>query len=644
MTNDGGSAEEVLLSPKCVVCTPEPERRDRDTIPNCTLVQKTNSLWLKNFRLGYLSSSDVSHLKHLNTFYIQPGDVGYLENNTFSGLKLLTLSLTHNKLPYIGKNWLVQVNAHLNLAHNEIAFIESDAFVVKNRWRKTTALHLQWNKLETITQGSFRQLTTLVLLDLRYNKIYTIHRGSFNALYRLRILRLTGNKLTVVRADWFEPVSDCPEPVSARFNFKPITAKGTRLLFNIELARNQIEYIEPQAFKNVPLLGTLDLSNNRLTSLHYATTPTQNETELVFLLKSGLYGTVSIHLLDLVTTALFTLSVVAFIYFVVLRKTALQKSQSNQANCNQPMNEQDADEVSLHHYEAMEDNHPPVIGQDEITPTNQMPTPDDVITPYGQATTSGTYGMGAAMNATVTASSDSGELPCHRQGEVTVEVERDGIHGNDVTLSSNKFEAAKDSNMSAARKNSKTCQAYNLRSNSLTNATHDAEVLDDLSPYCVVCTPVSGHRRRDAIPTCPLVRRTSKLWLRNFRLGSLSLSDLSHLRDVETLYLHPARKDSLEIAKVAMRARSERHERRHLGDCFEPTWHIPSRGESAEVTAFMALLSRSHGTLALSPRRESDVRAPSKAGDLKGCSQRGFSRSRPRSGFEVVLHTSKPMP
>ncbi|XP_035663381.1 uncharacterized protein LOC118407070 [Branchiostoma floridae] len=89
------------------------------------------------------------------------------------------------------------------------------------------------------------------MLDLRYNRIHTVKKGSFDALYRLRILRLTGNKLKVVRADWFPAVEE------------------QRLLFNFELARNQIEYIEPGAFKNVPLLGNLDLSNNHLTNLHY---------------------------------------------------------------------------------------------------------------------------------------------------------------------------------------------------------------------------------------------------------------------------------------------------------------------------------------------------------------------------------------
>eukprot|EP00058_Branchiostoma_floridae_P019323 XP_002604813.1 hypothetical protein BRAFLDRAFT_70663 [Branchiostoma floridae] len=105
------------LSPKCVICTSLPEHTGRDVVPTCPLVKRTKWLWLRNFRLDYLSLLDLSHLQNIETLYVQPG---------------------------------------------------------------TKAVLLQWNKLEIVTPDYFRQLSSVMLLDLRYNRIHTIYRVSEN--------------------------------------------------------------------------------------------------------------------------------------------------------------------------------------------------------------------------------------------------------------------------------------------------------------------------------------------------------------------------------------------------------------------------------------------------------------------------------
>ncbi|CAH1244843.1 LRRTM3 [Branchiostoma lanceolatum] len=165
----------------CAVCDTVVSSEHRDIMPSCQLVQTSPSLWLRNFNLGHLSSADVSHLKHLRHLYVEPGDIRHLGNNTFDGFQhLFNLSLSRNKLTHIGKRWLVDVSGHLNLAHNEIAFIEDDAFGAYDRCLETRALHLPWNKLNVIDSGYFRHLCKVIFLDLRYNKIHTIDKGTPN--------------------------------------------------------------------------------------------------------------------------------------------------------------------------------------------------------------------------------------------------------------------------------------------------------------------------------------------------------------------------------------------------------------------------------------------------------------------------------
>ncbi|CAH1244842.1 SLIT2 [Branchiostoma lanceolatum] len=183
----------------CVTCDTVVEEHVGDVIPRCPLVEKATTLWLRNFRFGYLSSTNVSHLKHLRNLYIEPGNLMLLDNKTFEGFQsLYNLSLSRNNLPYLGKKWLVGVIGHLNLAHNKIAHIEDEAFGVSDHCLYTLVLLLSWNKLERTNPGYFRHLCNLMVLDLSSNRIHTIDKGSFDGLYRLRVLRLGSNNLTAV--------------------------------------------------------------------------------------------------------------------------------------------------------------------------------------------------------------------------------------------------------------------------------------------------------------------------------------------------------------------------------------------------------------------------------------------------------------
>ncbi|KAI8498744.1 hypothetical protein Bbelb_231970 [Branchiostoma belcheri] len=436
-----GSSQPALLGAPCAICDAALNSEYTDAIPSCKLVQTTRSLWLRNYSLDHLSSTDVSHLKHLRFLHIEPGDIQHLDNNTFDGFtNLYNLSLSHNKLTYLGKQWLPEVSGHLNLAHNEIAFIEDGAFGAYDHCIETKALNLPWNHLDVIRPGYFRHLCNVMLLDLRRNRIQTIDK------------------------------------------------ERERLLGSLDLAKNQIQYIESEAFTHLQLLETIDLSDNQITkgftccnstsfnhsklqnntynfvgktvssltvspivlqtwhgelvscsslfgsgetnitahfnvtvfpsssntgpNVIYTTTDSQTKTrrmnnnQIIHILDSEENGNVAINYWDLVITTLLTSSVVALSCFLILalRKGKFKLWRVSPDN-RDIQDQQNPNRFSQHTYETVLDE-----DQYEVIPDSQVEA-DDVITPYGQSTIAGAYRMDTPMAATARTS----HVPKHRR-------------------------------------------------------------------------------------------------------------------------------------------------------------------------------------------------------------------------------------
>ncbi|XP_035692499.1 insulin-like growth factor-binding protein complex acid labile subunit [Branchiostoma floridae] len=349
----------------CVICNTSVEHRPRDTVPRCTLLEEATILWLKNYRLGYLSSADINHLKHLTDLIIEPGNLVLLDNETFEGFeyKLYNLSLSRNNLPYLGKGWLVEVLGHLNLAHNKIAYIEDEAFGTSDHCLATAALFLSWNKLVTVKPGYFRHLCKLMVLDLRHNQISTIDGGdlqyletnTFDGFTSLYNLSLSRNRLTYLGKRWLVEVGG-----------------------HLTLTHNEIAFIEDEAF------GTYDV---QMVALHLA----WNKLDVI---EAGYFRYLgNVRILDLRHNKIHTIGKVALSCFLILlfrKGTYKIWKVDNVQDQNQNV---DPDRLSQHTYETVEDQY-------EVIRDSQMEE-DDVITPYGQATMAGAYGMDTEMTAAV---------------------------------------------------------------------------------------------------------------------------------------------------------------------------------------------------------------------------------------------------
>ena len=133
---------------------------------------------------------------------------------------------------------------HLNLSHNHLVSLTSDAFdydvgsLVKR-------LDLSNNALTTVDTKTFRNLPNLEELDLSDNNGAILTLDVFGSLRRLRKLTLNGNKLA--------------------------TLSGICLrlpkLETLYVVDNEMVQIQPRSFKHCARLTGLDLSDNKLQTL-----------------------------------------------------------------------------------------------------------------------------------------------------------------------------------------------------------------------------------------------------------------------------------------------------------------------------------------------------------------------------------------
>ncbi|OXU20991.1 hypothetical protein TSAR_016495 [Trichomalopsis sarcophagae] len=106
-------------------------------------------------------------------------------------------------------------------------------------------ISLTGNKLQQLSEGTFKNHLNLSSIDLSNNAITELGNGSFVGLVNLYSLNLSGNKLRVFRGEHFD------------------TGTGLQVL---DLSNNLLEHMTTTAFLIHPRLRSVNLSGNRLTS------------------------------------------------------------------------------------------------------------------------------------------------------------------------------------------------------------------------------------------------------------------------------------------------------------------------------------------------------------------------------------------
>ncbi|XP_069960245.1 uncharacterized protein [Cherax quadricarinatus] len=130
----------------------------------------------------------------------------------------------------------------LNLANNNIMFLEKDAFK-RAGLVNLQKLYLNKNNVRSVHKDAFRDLRIMIELDLSGNRIDKLHPYTFTGLEKLRVLDLSTNQLARLDGVQFPPLPH---------------------LRKLDLRENALAYVHNFAFSNLAILNSLRLSGNRL--------------------------------------------------------------------------------------------------------------------------------------------------------------------------------------------------------------------------------------------------------------------------------------------------------------------------------------------------------------------------------------------
>ncbi|XP_078681662.1 uncharacterized protein LOC144916409 [Branchiostoma floridae x Branchiostoma belcheri] len=113
-------------------------------------------------------------------------------------------------------------------------------------------LHLDQNRIKTLTDGSFAGLANLRRLTLSRNALWVIPRNSFRGLQRVSRLDLSKNRISVLSSYIFT---------------------GLTSLLTLDLRDNPVSYVTDNAFAGVTGLRQLYLRGCRVTNIAHVTKP-----------------------------------------------------------------------------------------------------------------------------------------------------------------------------------------------------------------------------------------------------------------------------------------------------------------------------------------------------------------------------------
>ncbi|XP_061163502.1 slit homolog 3 protein-like isoform X2 [Saccostrea echinata] len=125
-------------------------------------------------------------------------------------------------------------------------------------------LRLSRNGLSAIAPRAFGNLEQLMSLDLSLNPITRIHDKAFEGLSHLRSLTLTNTKLRRIG----KPFNEIPNVSTLYLGYNQLEQieeddfEMTTRVRSIDLSVNRIQSIHPRAFENLPYLRYLILKNN----------------------------------------------------------------------------------------------------------------------------------------------------------------------------------------------------------------------------------------------------------------------------------------------------------------------------------------------------------------------------------------------
>ncbi|CAG5078772.1 Oidioi.mRNA.OKI2018_I69.PAR.g9082.t1.cds [Oikopleura dioica] len=230
----------------------------------------TKLLDLRLNKLEVLEELEFAGLNYLESLHLDLNQIMLVKQGAFRGLKkLIYLYLSQNNIKYLMPGCFEDLEniSYLYLSHNSIIEIPMAVFrPIKHLYD----LQLQHNQITKWKLGYFEKDCRIRKLDLSYNNLTenAIEPHGFIGLEGLDSLILDHNDFTklptqISSLEYLETLSLVGNSIDWVKNvFSP-----SEYLKNILLQENNIQRIEPDAFRDLAYLTKLDLTDNPIQSL-----------------------------------------------------------------------------------------------------------------------------------------------------------------------------------------------------------------------------------------------------------------------------------------------------------------------------------------------------------------------------------------
>jgi Leucine-rich repeat (LRR) protein len=196
-----------------------------------------------------------------------------LETSTFQNLvNLEEINLSDNPIERADYSNIFACNKNLRIL--DISGISSTSLNKQSfDGLNLTDLYLCNNKIMSLPDGIFQNITNLKYLDLSNNQISELPSKLFESLFSLENLDLGENEITNIPMGLFDNLISLTflnlkdNKIEFQEDSDPNTFKGLRKLTNLDLGKNQISILPEGIFKHLVSLEELGIEKNHIVLL-----------------------------------------------------------------------------------------------------------------------------------------------------------------------------------------------------------------------------------------------------------------------------------------------------------------------------------------------------------------------------------------